>query len=133
MVYQSAQMSFSVAQTDIQPVQSIELKLVDSRHEASGFLLGRYRSTDEWGAICSNEWDDRDARVACRHLGFRDSICLQNVRRGSSGTVPNSTFLWAVGCYGHETKLSECELVPGNNITCPSVAYIECVAGLYIP
>ena len=115
------------------PELSIELKLMGSRHEASGFLLGRYRSTDEWGAICDDGWDDRDARVACRHLGFHDSICLENVRRESIETLPSSTFLWAVGCYGHETKLSECEMVLGNNITCPSVAYIECVAGLYSP
>ena len=108
---------------------SLELRLVDSKHEGSGVLQGRYNQEDEWGAICSNQWDIRDSPVACRHLGFLTRVWNEGAIRRKVGVEPNSTFLTAVGCYGHETQLSQCDLVSDVSFNCSSFPYIECIAG----
>ena len=65
----------------------------------------------EWGTVCDDGWDDTDAGVVCRQLGF-----------GSSGTAigfghhSKHIFLSGVTCTGTETTLARCAHY-GINIT----------------
>ena len=42
----------------------------DDQSEYTGAVKVTYRGTE--GRICSDDWDNTDARVACRELGFQD-------------------------------------------------------------
>ena len=60
----------------------------------------------QWGTICDDGWDIRDARVACRQLGYVDAA-----RALQGGSVPNGTgqiWLDDVACTGREISLKSC-------------------------
>ena len=65
----------------------------------------------EWGTVCDDGWDDTDAGVVCRQLGF-----------GSSGTPISCSqhsrhyFFDGVMCTGTEVTLVQCAHY-GINIT----------------
>ena len=78
--------------------------------QGSGYRTGRveiFIENNVWGTICDDEWDNRDAQVVCRQLGF-----------GSSGTAllafqpyaSSRTPIWLdnVNCNGQESRLIDC-------------------------
>ena len=60
----------------------------------------------ECGTVCDNGWDDTDAGVVCRQLGFGSS----GTAIGSTGFGQGSGSIWldSVTCAGSETILAEC-------------------------
>ena len=68
----------------------------------------------EWGTVCDEEWDDTDAGVVCRQLGFG----LSGVAIGSAGFGQGSgpILLDYIFCNGSEPILFACGH-PGINIT----------------
>ncbi|VDI69984.1 galectin-3-binding protein, partial [Mytilus galloprovincialis] len=57
-----------------------------------------------WGTVCDDGFDDNDARVVCRQLGFGNGISLGNAVDDGSGTI----WLDDMGCTGSESKLKYC-------------------------
>jgi len=71
----------------------------------------------QWGTVCDDGWDDTDAGVVCRQLGFGSSgtaVGFANFGRGSG-----SIWLDNVMCSGNETTLAGCgHLGVGVTISC---------------
>lgn len=58
-----------------------------------------------WVAVCDDGWDEKDATVVCRELGYPGvTIVTKEMFFG----VPGRIKIEQLGCYGNETKLSEC-------------------------
>ncbi|XP_028416617.1 scavenger receptor cysteine-rich type 1 protein M130-like [Dendronephthya gigantea] len=60
----------------------------------------------QWGTICDDGWDFKDARVVCRQLGYQDAV-----RALYGGQVPHGSgriWLAQVGCKGMEQNLMSC-------------------------
>lgn len=58
-----------------------------------------------WGSICDVGWDNRDAQVVCKELGFATG----NATRGTVlRHVP--TLFGQVNCKGMERKLNQCQM-----------------------
>ena len=68
----------------------------------------------EWGTVCDNGWDDTDAGVVCRQLGFGSS----GTAIGSAGFGQGSGSIWldSVTCTGNESTLAICGHL-GVNVT----------------
>ena len=90
----------------------VATKLVGGSSYHEGRVEVNYNG--EWGTVCDDGWDDTDAGVVCRQLGF-----------GSSGTAIGSAgfgqgsgpiFLDNVSCGGNETVIASCGHL-GINIT----------------
>ena len=60
----------------------------------------------QWGGVCHDHWDMKDAKVACRQLGFSGADAALSRIQGPAG-MP----LWLdnVNCTGQESTLLECQ------------------------
>ena len=61
----------------------------------------------EWGTVCDHGWDNADARVVCRQLGFQSSGTAYKSAYYGQGTGP--IWLSNVSCIGTESKLTDCD------------------------
>ena len=82
------------------------MRLVNGGHPAQGNVEIRYNLTSPWGTICSNGWDIRDARVACRQLGYADAMAA--TIDSSFGTGRGRIWRGNIQCDGFENKISDC-------------------------
>ena len=86
-----------------------DLRLVGGR---SNYREGRVEvfiePNNTWGTVCDDRWDNRDAQVVCRQLGFGDAgSAMMQYQPQASVSVP--IWLDEVNCDGHEAKLIECD------------------------
>ena len=68
----------------------------------------------EWGTVCDNGWDDTDADVVCRQLGFGSSGTANGSASFGQGSGP--ILLDSVTCSGSESTLASCGHL-GVNVT----------------
>ena len=60
-----------------------------------------------WEAVCSRDWDLKDANVVCRQLGFEGA--LTETKFAAFGRGTGSRWRYSVQCTGNESSLSECD------------------------
>ena len=81
-----------------------EIRLHNSSNEQEGIVEIMYQGI--WGTICDDGWDNIDATVVCKQLGFESGIKRKLQRPVISN--PNPVWLKKVKCLGSEKKLSHC-------------------------
>ena len=90
----------------------LAIRLVGGSSYNEGRVEVKYNG--EWGTVCDDGWDDTDAGVVCRQLGFGSS----GTAIGSAGFGQGSGSIWldSVTCTGSELTLASCGH-PGVNVT----------------
>ncbi|XP_033625847.1 scavenger receptor cysteine-rich domain superfamily protein-like isoform X2 [Asterias rubens] len=89
-------------------VDSLQVRLTNGPHPNQGIVEVEYNG--QWGTICDEGWDDIDAQVICRQLGFGDVFLTldrydtKELYESSEGVV----LFYNVGCHGSEKNLSDC-------------------------
>ena len=63
----------------------------------------------KWGTVCDDRWDNRDAAVVCRQLGYQGG---QHFGGAHFGRGSGHIFLDDVNCSGTESRLIDCPLHP---------------------
>ena len=86
------------------------MRLVGGSSPNEGRVEALYNGT--WGTICDTGWDNRDAKVVCRQLGFSDvgaiATTMTHFGQGSGSILIDDTY-----CTGTETSLDQCKLTMG--------------------
>lgn len=82
--------------------ENIQFRLSDRWY---GKVEVKYHS--EWGRVCNSHWDDTDASVVCKQLGYVDGQLLRNapVQTPGQGYVRMND----VQCKGDERSILECK------------------------
>ncbi|XP_062566592.1 deleted in malignant brain tumors 1 protein-like [Saccostrea cucullata] len=81
-----------------------DIRLVGGNSSREGRVEVRLGNT--WGTVCDDSWDDNDARVVCRTLGFSSSGSAYSNAHFGEGSGP--TWMDNVNCGGGERSLALC-------------------------
>ena len=104
-----------------------ELQLVDGRNEFEGRLEICFDGT--WGTVCDDSWDNRDAEVVCRQLGF-NTTGAQALQASPFGQGTGPIYLDEVRCTGSELTVISCLHLPVGQHNCRHIedAGVQCSA-----
>ncbi|XP_030845075.1 deleted in malignant brain tumors 1 protein isoform X2 [Strongylocentrotus purpuratus] len=80
----------------------LQVRLVGGETPNEGRVEVQYAG--EWGTVCDDGFDNDDAKVVCRQLGYRgEAVSLGNQRPGTGEILLDD-----VGCLGVESNIGQC-------------------------
>ncbi|KAK3921387.1 Lysyl oxidase-like protein 3 [Frankliniella fusca] len=90
-------------------ISEATVRLVGGRVPSEGNV--EIHHMGKWGAVCDDEWDQQDAQVVCRQLGFDGVLRVTH----SSAYGPSRRRFWMdnVLCEGTERELADCRTAEG--------------------
>lgn len=80
------------------------LRLVNGTNRCSGRV--EIRHNDQWGTVCDDDWDIRDAQVLCRAMDCGSAMTAKSSAYFGEGD--GDIWLDDVECLGNETSLLHC-------------------------
>ncbi|XP_045212294.2 uncharacterized protein LOC123563518 [Mercenaria mercenaria] len=84
---------------------NVEVRLVGEEEQA-GRVEVKYLG--EWGVICDDNWDNKDATVICNMLGYKGATAMAT-GHSKYGSGNGNFLLDEVDCTGIEDSISECK------------------------
>ncbi|XP_026096021.1 scavenger receptor cysteine-rich type 1 protein M130-like [Carassius auratus] len=103
LLFVSAQGSIQIDDRPRQPTEEGSVRLVGILDSAGRVEI--YHD-GQWGTVCADKWDQAEAQVVCRQMGFSGAIRATSGGRFPAGCGP----IWMdeVKCNGSESSLSKC-------------------------
>nr|XP_034361789.1 deleted in malignant brain tumors 1 protein isoform X1 [Arvicanthis niloticus] len=92
------------ALTKVTSSPDLPLRLVGGRNRCEGRLEVRHEG--EWGTVCDDRWNIKNARVVCRLLGCGPALSAPGRSHFGPGTGP--ILMNEVRCSGRENSLESC-------------------------
>ncbi|XP_019851047.1 PREDICTED: egg peptide speract receptor-like [Amphimedon queenslandica] len=123
--------------TCLKTVSTGHLRLTGSATQHQGVLEMYLRHTDRWETICSDNFDNTEAVVACKTLGYGTGrvshISSSTTFRGSE--INTDTAVYSVSCGGSERDLDSCFVALSGSTACSSnrPAYVVCTPNATSP
>ena len=107
-----------------------QLQLVGKRDGSEGRVEICFNGT--WGTICDDSWNNRDAEIVCRQLGYNTNGAQALIRASRFGQGTGPIYLDDVGCTGSEQMLTSCPRpnpIGEHNCDHSEDAGVQCFAG----
>ncbi|KAA0720892.1 Scavenger receptor cysteine-rich type 1 protein M130 [Triplophysa tibetana] len=101
----------------------VPLRLSGGKGRCSGRLEVYHNS--EWGSVCDDLWDIRDAQVVCRQLGCGRALSADG--NEAFGADEGVVWLNRVECRGTEIHLWDCPHVLKNHTDCSHKEHVELI------
>ncbi|XP_041860127.1 uncharacterized protein si:ch211-150o23.3 [Melanotaenia boesemani] len=107
------------------------VRLVNGDNKCSGRV--EVLRHEEWGTVCDDDWDFREADVVCLEVGC--GLAESASRSSEFGQARGKIVLHHVQCSGHESSLTHCAVVRHSNSYCTheTDAGVRCSGALLMP
>ena len=97
---------FRISCLAVEALENGALRLRDGSNYRMGRVEIYIKLNNTWGTVCDDGWDDHNALVVCKQLGFGDKATVVHISSSLSGAIP--IWLDNVDCSGNEDKLIDC-------------------------